>query len=135
MKLDGACHCGAIRFEAEGDADAVSICHCTDCQALTGTAFRVTIGVSDRDFRLLQGRPKLYVKTAENGNQREQYFCGDCGSPIYTTSVGPAPKEIGIRIGTLAQRRALTPRRQIWHDSSLPFVAHLFDDLPASAGE
>ena len=38
MKVDGGCHCGSITFEAEIDPDAVGICHCTDCQRLSGTA-------------------------------------------------------------------------------------------------
>jgi hypothetical protein len=39
MKIDGGCHCGYITYEAEADPDKTSICHCTDCQHLTGTAF------------------------------------------------------------------------------------------------
>ena len=42
MKIDGQCHCGQITFEAEIDPEAVSICHCRDCQTLTGSPFRVT---------------------------------------------------------------------------------------------
>ena len=42
MKVDGQCHCGQIRYEAEIDADKVNVCHCTDCQTLTGTAYRVS---------------------------------------------------------------------------------------------
>ena len=38
MKIDGGCHCGAIAYEAEVDPEKTSICHCTDCQQLTGTA-------------------------------------------------------------------------------------------------
>jgi hypothetical protein len=40
MKIDGHCHCGEITFEAEVDPDALNICHCTDCQTLSGSAFR-----------------------------------------------------------------------------------------------
>jgi hypothetical protein len=38
MKIDGRCHCGEITFEAEVDPDALNICHCTDCQTLSGSA-------------------------------------------------------------------------------------------------
>ena len=37
MRIDGRCHCGAITFEGEIDPDKVAICHCTDCQASTGS--------------------------------------------------------------------------------------------------
>ena len=36
MHVDGACHCGKIKFEAEIDPTKVVICHCTDCQAMAG---------------------------------------------------------------------------------------------------
>ena len=45
MKVDGACACGAIRIEAEADPERTQVCHCTDCQTATGTAFRVSLGV------------------------------------------------------------------------------------------
>src|SRR5687768_5530242 len=70
MKIDGSCHCGRIAYEAEVDPAKVSICHCSDCQTLTGTAFRVTIPVAEANFRLLSGEPKIYVKVAESGNKR-----------------------------------------------------------------
>ena len=42
MKIDGGCHCGYITYAAEIDPEKVGICHCTDCQTLSGTAFRVS---------------------------------------------------------------------------------------------
>ncbi len=38
MKIEGRCHCGQITYEAVVDADKVAICHCSDCQLLTGSA-------------------------------------------------------------------------------------------------
>jgi hypothetical protein len=78
MKIDGHCHCGEITFEAEVDPDALNICHCTDCQTLSGTAFRVNIPAPAEHFVLLSGTPKTYIKTAESGNKRLHAFCGSC---------------------------------------------------------
>ncbi len=86
MKIDGACHCGHIRYEAEVDPAKVVICHCTDCQTLSGSAFRTVVPTEENSFRLLAGTPKVYVKTGESGNKREQTFCADCGSPIFCRS-------------------------------------------------
>ena len=41
MQVDGGCHCGAIAYRAEIDPARVAVCHCTDCQALSGSAYRV----------------------------------------------------------------------------------------------
>ncbi len=43
MKIDGHCHCGLVTYEADIDPKRVSICHCTDCQSLTGSPYRVTV--------------------------------------------------------------------------------------------
>ena len=126
MHVDGSCHCGAITFESDIDPDKVRICHCTDCQQLSGTAFRVMVPCSESDFRLKTGEPKIYVKTAESGRRRQQAFCGDCGSPIYATSDEPkGTRSLGLRVGVLAQRRELKPRRQFWFRSVLPWLPPL----------
>ena len=98
MKIDGHCHCGQITFEAEVDPNALNICHCTDCQTLSGTAFRVNIPAPAEHFVLLSGTPKTYIKTAESGNKRLHAFCGNCGTPIYACAVDN-PQSYGLRIG------------------------------------
>src|SRR5258708_2102327 len=126
MKIDGHCHCGRIAFEAEVDPGAVTICHCTDCQRLTGSAFRANIQAPAAQFVLRSGTPKSYVKTAESGNQRRHAFCGDCGTPIYACAL-ENPPSYSLRIGTIPQRTAFSPRGQIWRRSALAWV----DALPA----
>ena len=124
MKVDGQCHCGQIRFEAQVDADKVSICHCTDCQTLTGSVYRVSVPVPVSDFKLLSGAPKIYIKIAESGNKRAQAFCGSCGTPIYAAD--PVnPQVFALRVGAISQREMLPPKRQIWCRSALPWAANI----------
>ena len=125
MKVDGGCHCGHIAYEAKIDPDAVFLCHCTDCQTLTGSAFRVVVRVDEADFKLLSGAVKTYIKTAESGALRAQTFCPECGTAIYATSVGDGPKFFGLRIATARQRDALPPKRHLWHRSAQPWLKDL----------
>ena len=120
MHITGSCHCGKISYEAEIDPNAVSICHCADCQVLSGTAFRVTAFAKREQFHM-KGEPKIYIKVAESGNKRAQAFCPDCGSPLYATTA-ENQQVFGIRLGTSHQRRELKPVRQIWCRSELPWV-------------
>src|SRR5438876_7921589 len=95
MKVTGRCHCGQISFEAEIDPTQVRICHCTDCQTLTGTAFRTTVPSLPGTFVLRSGTPKIYIKTAESGNKRAHAFCPECGTPIYAAAPGANPPSYG----------------------------------------
>lgn len=121
MIVHGACHCGAIAYEAEIDPARAVICHCVDCQTLSGAAFRASVPARVDDFRLLRGTPKIYVKTAESGNRRAQAFCGDCGSPLYAADAVDA-KAYNLRIGVMAERAALPPQREIWCEAALPWA-------------
>lgn len=133
MHISGGCHCGAITYEAEVDPAKVSLCHCTDCQILTGTAFRASVPANKADFRLLTGTPKIYVKVGDSGARRAQGFCGACGTPLYATSADD-PQVYGIRTGTARERARLLPRRQIWCDSAREWAMNV-GPLPRFARE
>jgi hypothetical protein len=131
MRIDGRCHCAFITYEADVDPEKVMICHCTDCQTLTGTAFRTVALTRKGGFKLLSGELKTYVRTGESGARRPQAFCPECGSPIYSTSEGDGPKIYSIRVGTSRQRQELLPRGQIWWRSAQPWIADV-GSLPKS---
>jgi hypothetical protein len=125
MKVDGRCHCGYISYEAEVVSENVVICHCTDCQTLSGSAFRTVALAHENAFRLLSGEPKIYVKTGESGTKRVQSFCPECGTPIYSSTAGDGPRVYGIRVGTARQRDLLVPKMQLWCRSSQRWLADL----------
>lgn len=114
MKIDGRCHCGYLTYEAEVDPEKVMICNCTDCQSLSGSAYRTVAFTRPGTFRFLSGEPRVYVKTGDSGARRPQAFCPTCGSPIYSTSMDEGPKVHSIRVGTIRQRASLTPKFQVW---------------------
>jgi len=124
MKVEGRCHCGEITYEADVDPQSVGICHCTDCQRLTGSAYRATVRAARESFVLLSGRPKVYVKTAESGTRRAHAFCPNCGSPVYSAAVEDPPA-YSLRVGCLRQRAELLPVRQQWCRSALPWAMDL----------
>ena len=118
MKVDGRCHCGFITYEADVDPDQVYLCHCTDCQAISGSAFRWAVSVLVGDFKLLTGKPKTYVKVSSSGATNHQVFCPECASPIYATTSGVEPEVFNVRVGTARQRAELQPKAQYWCRSS-----------------
>lgn len=123
MHIDGACHCGAISFTAEIDPSRVMVCHCSDCQVLSGAPLRAVVAAPIGSF-VLRGEPKRYIKVAQSGNRRAQVFCPECGTPLFATAPENATSVI-IRLGCVTQRAELKPAVQIWQHSAQPWLAEL----------
>ena len=126
MKVHGRCHCGLITYEAEIDPARVTACHCTDCQMLTGSAYRVSLPAPRESFVLRTGQPKIYVKTAESGARRIHAFCPDYGTPVYSSAISDPPM-YSLRVGCLDERAELPPRKQIWCRSALAWAMDLHE--------
>jgi len=127
MKVHGSCHCGFITFEADADPEKVGLCHCTDCQTGSGSAFRTSVRVAGSAFTMLSGEPTIYIKTtSDSGNPRAQAFCPKCGTPIYSTTPGDGPKDSYIvRWGSLRERDQFVPKAQNWFRSAQPWVTSI----------
>ncbi|GCL61720.1 GFA family protein [Pseudaquabacterium pictum] len=132
MHIDGSCHCGAVRFTALIDPGRVMVCHCADCQVLSGAPFRA-VAVAPYDTLHVTGTTKSYVKLADSGNRRAQVFCPECATPLWATAP-ENPTSVVIRLGCVTQRAQLTPAVQIWQHSALPWVADLLP-LPGSPAQ
>jgi hypothetical protein len=120
MKIDGGCHCGAILYQAEINPDHVVICHCTDCQAMSGAPYRVNVVAPTETF-VLHGEPARYAKTGSSGAQIITTFCGVCGSALYSRKA-ENPKSVNIRLGGVRQRAELPPKMQGFCDSAMPWA-------------
>ncbi|KAI4854571.1 hypothetical protein E4T44_00068 [Aureobasidium sp. EXF-8845] len=78
----GSCLCGNVSIEYTKEPALKALCHCTDCQKISGSAFSVNNVVPEEGFTV-SGSPKSYTKTADSGKKITSYFCGDCGSTLY----------------------------------------------------
>ncbi|MSP03216.1 MAG: GFA family protein [Acetobacteraceae bacterium] len=124
MRIDGACHGGSVAFEAEADTDTARICHCADCQKMSGSLFRANIQASSEGFRLPRGKPKIYARIADSGARLAQAFCPDCGAGVYATQARN-PARYSLPVGTMTQRAIFRPTHQMWCQSALPWTAEV----------
>ncbi len=123
MQIDGACHCGAVTFTAEIDPGRVMVCHCADCQVLSGAPFRAVVAASIETLAV-RGATRSYVKVAQSGNRRAQVFCPECATPLWATAP-ENPTAVVIRLGCVRQKAQLRPVVQIWQHSALPWLHEL----------
>jgi hypothetical protein len=128
MAVTGGCHCGAVSLAAEVNPARVFVCHCADCQVLSGSAFRVVAPVVPGSLQVT-GNVKAYAKTAESGAVRWQCFCPECGTPLYAGGQDGAGLAT-VRVGILHERNQLAPTAQLWRRSAVPWVGSL-GDVPA----
>ena len=80
--------------------------------------------MDSKTFRM-SGKPTIYVKTGESGNQREQSFCPRCGSPIYSAPPGGGERMLFLRVGTINQRDQFVPKVQLWARSQQRWLDRL----------
>ncbi|WP_410001043.1 GFA family protein [Vannielia litorea] len=77
MSLKGSCLCGAIRFEARGEPQGVSVCHCGQCRRMSGHLWSSAY-VPD-DALTISGEPQWY----ESSETAKRGFCTICGSFLF----------------------------------------------------
>jgi len=125
MKVDGACLCGHVEYEAEVDPRRVALCHCTDCQINSGSAMGWVVAVVNDQFEVKRGHLKTFVKVAESGRRRALGFCPECGTRIVSMPVEGEQGIISLRAGSVRQRAELHPHAHLWARSAQPWIDEL----------
>lgn len=130
--ITGGCLCGAIRYTVSAPVSGLRACHCTHCQKTSGTGSSVNAVISGKDFAITQGTPKRYVAKADSGRTLLRYFCGDCGSPIYSQREA-SPERIVVRAGSFDDSSAMKITTNIWTKSARPW-SHIGPDTEQLPG-
>ena len=83
--ITGQCHCGHIKYEAQGPVVDSNHCNCRGCQRATGSLRSAILVVPRAGFKIVSGkissfRAKDGVKCDKHGIW---YFCPKCGSQVY----------------------------------------------------
>ena len=121
--LTGGCLCGAIRYTVSVPITELRACHCKDCQKSSGTAGSANAMIPSSGLMITQGTPKRFTVTADSGRTLHRFFCGDCGSPLFSRRE-LTPETTSLRIGTLDNAPAMKITANIWTKSARPW-AHI----------
>ena len=127
MRLEGGCHCGAMRYRIESEPICVNGCHCRDCQKPTGSAFAVNAMIERNRVTVLEGQP---VTDGEAGTR-----CGHCGVLLWATHPMFGDGILFLRVGTLDQSERMAPDAHFFVRSKHPWIVlpeavPAFDTLP-----
>lgn len=95
---EAACQCGAVQVTCLGAPKRVSICHCLECKARTGSAFGHQAWWLAEKVSV-SGVQSSWLRTADSGYGVRYHFCPRCGT---TTSLAldSRPGYVGIPAGS-----------------------------------
>jgi hypothetical protein len=93
MKLEGGCHCGAVRFRVVVRAFEALDCNCSMC---TKKGYLHLI-VPPEDFELVSGKDSLSTYTF-NTHTAKHHFCKTCGiHAFYEPRSHPGQFDVNLR--------------------------------------
>ncbi|RJE27133.1 Glutathione-dependent formaldehyde-activating enzyme [Aspergillus sclerotialis] len=124
----GGCFCGNIRVQYNSQPIMSVLCHCSDCRKLTGGLYTYNFAIKTSDLTIT-GSPKGVAKTADSGNHIKNFFCPDCGTPLYGHKIQSSgdPDEMTIlRAGILDDTEILNrskPQAEIYNNGRIEWLS------------
>lgn len=119
--LNGHCNCGNVRYQLNGAPLFTYVCHCSNCQRRSGSAFGMglVVPISALD---VEGELDCWQRVSDAGHHNPVYRCAGCGNVIY--GVGElTPGLAKLQAGTLSDTQSLRPDVHIWTSSAQPWVS------------
>jgi hypothetical protein len=126
--LEGRCECGAVRYRVADEFKYSANCHCSNCRASTGSAFKPFAGIERPKLQITAGDDKLLIWGDDDGNHTR---CAVCGSLLY--SVVRDGEWVHVALGSLADAPSIRPSEHIFVGSKAPWF-EITDDLPQHEG-
>ena len=126
--LVGGCQCGAVRYAVADEFRYAAICHCSNCRAATGSAFKAFAGIEREKLEITSGLNDLLLIGEEDANDTR---CRLCGSFLF--SVVRDGAFVHVAMGSLIDVPSIRPTEHIFVGSKAPWF-EITDDLPQFDG-
>jgi hypothetical protein len=123
-ELRGRCECGAVRYRVADEFRYAANCHCSNCRAATGSAFKPFAGIEREKLEVTQGADRLLVWGDDDNNHTR---CAVCGSFLY--SVVRDGAYVHVALGSLVDAPSIRPTEHIFVGSKAPWY-EINDELP-----
>ncbi len=126
--LVGGCQCGAVRYAVADEFRYAANCHCSNCRAATGSAFKAFAGIEREKLEITKGQDDLLLIGEEDANDTR---CRLCGSFLF--SVVRDGTFVHVAMGSLIDTPSIRPTEHIFVGSKAPWF-EITDDLPQFDG-
>jgi hypothetical protein len=113
-----------VRYRVADEFLYAANCHCSNCRASTGSAFKPFAGIERDKLEITDGANELLIwGDADNNHTR----CAVCGSLLY--SVVRDGAYVHVAMGSLADAPTIRPSEHIFVGSKAPWF-DITDELP-----
>jgi len=123
--FEGRCQCGQARYRITGETVACFVCHCSECQRQSASAFGMALWLGDFSKEIVAGELGTWTRTTPTGRPLRGEFCPRCGTRLFH-QMSDQRELMSIKPGTLDTPLELAPVAQIWTSSARSWV-----ELPA----
>jgi hypothetical protein len=123
-RLSGRCECGAVQYTVADEFLYAMNCHCSNCRAATGSAFKAMAGIEREKLEFTRGQDALLIVGTDDENHTR---CAACGSLLL--SVVRDGAYVHVALGSLVDSPSIRPAAHIFVGSKAPWF-EITDDLP-----
>ena len=125
--LRGRCACKAVGYEVEDEFVVAYNCYCSNCRAMTGSAFLPWGEIEPEKLMITKGTDSLLVDG--DADAAHAMRCGKCWSLLYWTVRRHDRTWLRVPYGSLTDEPTLTPTAHIFVGSKSRWY-EIRDDLP-----
>lgn len=125
--IEGGCQCGKLRYRLNAAPVMFYLCHCSECQRHTSSAFGESMRVLAADLEVT-GKYATTGRLSDSGKWRQGHFCPSCGVRIVHGDL-KTDELLNVKAGTLDDPTWLAPAGHIWTLSKQSFIAIGGDEL------
>lgn len=126
--VKGSCLCGAVRYEASGEAKRFLHCHCSRCRKATGTGHASNLFLQPGALTWLSGEDHIRAFKVPEAQRFTNTFCSICGARLPREVKGAGM--VVIPAGSLDDEAPLKPQARIFYGSRASWSCG-GDELPA----
>ncbi|MFO1087054.1 MAG: GFA family protein [Reyranellaceae bacterium] len=123
--ITGGCHCGAIRYQAEGDVIVHALCHCADCRRHAGAPMVGWTMYPEAAVEVTKGTPKIYA-SSQHGRR---HFCPECGTGLFYSNAEVLPGLVDVQSATYDDPNLVPAQVHIQVAERLKWMEHA-NELP-----
>ncbi|MCC3859716.1 GFA family protein [Pseudemcibacter aquimaris] len=120
--INGSCLCGAVTFKLKDEFDTFNICHCKQCQQMSGSAHMANLFTATDNIEWLSGEDQIMTYDVP-GREIRNSFCKSCGCNLpYITISG---RSLLVPSGSLETEPVTTPEQVIFWKERMSW----YDDI------